>query len=119
MRSIIVCGLLGAALSVPDCALYAAEADAPLAVSEKAQYAIGVDMARKFKQQGLAIDPELIFKGMRDGFSGKPLTMTDKDIRKHVMAVQTELRQRQAVSTRKNKNKLTLANYSSLSGQIP
>lgn len=65
----------------------------------RTSYAIGVDMARNFKKQGIEIDPELILRGMKDGYADKVL-ISDKDIRRAMNAFQGEVRQKMAQNRR-------------------
>jgi FKBP-type peptidyl-prolyl cis-trans isomerase FklB len=65
----------------------------------RTSYAMGVDMARNFKKQGIDIDPELILRGMKDGYADKVL-ISDKDIRRAMNAFQGEVRQKMAQNRR-------------------
>ena len=67
---------------------------------DKVNYGIGVTTVRSFKQQGLEIDLDMVVQGMRDALSGKPLLMSDDEIRATMMAVQTDIRQRQRPAKR-------------------
>jgi FKBP-type peptidyl-prolyl cis-trans isomerase FklB len=67
---------------------------------DKMNYGIGVTTIRSFKQQGLEIDLDMVVRGMRDALSGKPLLMSDDEIRATMMAVQTDIRQRQRQAKR-------------------
>lgn len=62
-------------------------------------YAIGVDMARNFSKQGIEIDPDLILRGMRDGYAGT-VQMSDKDVRRTMNSFQGEVRQKMAQNRR-------------------
>lgn len=62
-------------------------------------YAIGVDMARNFRKQGIDLDPELILRGMKDGYAGT-VQMSDKDLRRTMNAFQGEVRQKMAQNRR-------------------
>ncbi len=48
--------------------------------SEKANYALGVDLSRNLRQLGIEIDLDVLVRGLRDGFSGEKLLMTQKEI---------------------------------------
>jgi FKBP-type peptidyl-prolyl cis-trans isomerase FklB len=65
---------------------------------DKENYAIGVNMMRNFKQQGVDIDLDVVMKGMKDALSGGKLLMTEADLRKTTTMLQNEMRlkQRQA-----------------------
>jgi FKBP-type peptidyl-prolyl cis-trans isomerase len=62
-------------------------------------YAMGVDMARNFKKQGVEIDTELLLRGLKDGYAGK-VQMSDKDVRRIMVAFQNDMRQRLTLSRR-------------------
>lgn len=62
-------------------------------------YAMGVDMARNFKKQGVEIDSELLLRGLKDGYAGK-VQMSDKDVRRVMVAFQNDMRQKLAQSRR-------------------
>ena len=63
---------------------------------EKVSYGIGVDAAKNFQQKKLDIDLEMLIKGLRDGFSGSKLLISDEEIRAAFADLQEELNQRQA-----------------------
>jgi FKBP-type peptidyl-prolyl cis-trans isomerase FklB len=67
--------------------------------TNRTSYAIGVDMARNFKKQGIDIDPELILRGMKDGYADKVL-ISDKDIRRAMNSFQSEVRQKMTQTRR-------------------
>jgi hypothetical protein len=56
--------------------------------SEKANYALGVDLSRNLRQLGIEIDMDVLVRGLRDGFSGEKLLMTQHEI----VAARTALR---------------------------
>jgi FKBP-type peptidyl-prolyl cis-trans isomerase FklB len=81
-----------------------ASADEPLVLKtqkEKVSYAIGIDVMKALKQQGIQVDMDLVIKGMKDLLSGEKLLMSDSDLRKTMAEFQAELRlkQRQARGT--------------------
>lgn len=65
---------------------------------EKSSYAIGVNLVGNLRQQGGAMDQELVIQGMRDAFAGGRLRMSDGEIRKYISFYQNEVRNRQARS---------------------
>ena len=67
---------------------------------DKMNYGIGVTTVRSFKQQGLDIDLDMVIRGMKDALSDKALLMSDDEIRATMMAVQTDIRQRQRQARR-------------------
>lgn len=88
----------GAALAMIAGIVFAGEPNLESAVN-RTSYAIGVDMARNFKKQGIEIDPELILRGMKDGAAGT-VQISDKDIRRAMNAFQGEVRQKMAQNRR-------------------
>ncbi|WP_168206039.1 FKBP-type peptidyl-prolyl cis-trans isomerase N-terminal domain-containing protein [Geobacter sp. FeAm09] len=64
---------------------------------DKIQYAIGVEVARNFKNQGLDLDLEMVAKGMRDGLSGGELLVSEKELRSILISVQSDIRRRQSL----------------------
>lgn len=67
---------------------------------DKVSYAIGIDLARNMKRQGIEIDLNLFIRGLKDGLSGEKLLMTEEDLRKTMSAFQGELRLKQRLAHR-------------------
>jgi FKBP-type peptidyl-prolyl cis-trans isomerase len=67
--------------------------EAPVLKTQKdrVSYSFGVEAAKNFKQQGIAVDADLFIKGFRDGLSGEKLLMSDDEIAKTKAVVQTGL----------------------------
>jgi FKBP-type peptidyl-prolyl cis-trans isomerase len=63
---------------------------------EKASYAIGVDLARNIKRQGIEVGADALAKGLRDVLSGEKLLMSEDDIRATLSAFQAELKRKKA-----------------------
>lgn len=61
---------------------------------EKMSYSTGVNVVRNLKQQGIALDQDMLIKGIKDALSGEKLLMTDQDIRITIAAMQNELNQK-------------------------
>ena len=59
--------------------------------SQKASYAIGADIAKNLKTQGISIDLDALNAGMRDVTAGKTLAMTDKEMQDAFQAIQSEV----------------------------
>lgn len=76
-------------------------AKAPAADSElktekdKTSYAIGMEMGKGVKTQGIDVDADLLMKGLRDALSDKPSLMSDDDLRAVMTKLQTEVKQKQ------------------------
>lgn len=74
-------------------------AQEPLALKtqrDKVSYTLGVEVARSFQSQGIAVDPNLVVKGLTDVLAGEKLLMTDGDLSATLSAFQQEMRQKQA-----------------------
>lgn len=60
---------------------------------DKMSYAIGADMAKKIKQQGLDLDADVLARAVKDVFEERDLLMNEKEIHKTMASVQFDLRQ--------------------------
>jgi FKBP-type peptidyl-prolyl cis-trans isomerase FklB len=72
-------------------------AAAPLVLKsqqEKASYAIGANIGRGMKKDGVKIDPKILSRGVSDAIAGNKLAMTDDEMQASLMALQTEVRKR-------------------------
>ena len=54
---------------------------------ERSSYAIGIDIGRGLKGQGLDIDPQVVAQGISDALAGK-LAMSDKEVHETLAALQ-------------------------------
>ena len=74
---------------------------------EKVSYVIGVDIGKALQKQGVAIDPDLVARGIKDGFSGGKLLMSDQEIKETMTAFQKEMRAKQEMGLKQagEKNK--------------
>ena len=75
---------------------------------EKLSYVIGVDIGKALEKQGVQIDPEIVAKGLKDGFSGGKLLMNDQEIQETMTAFQKEMRVKQEAALKQagEKNKM-------------
>ncbi|MEI6786119.1 MAG: FKBP-type peptidyl-prolyl cis-trans isomerase N-terminal domain-containing protein [Verrucomicrobiota bacterium] len=64
---------------------------------DKASYAIGVDLARTLKRQGMEVEVDRLVRGLQDGLSGEKLLISEKEFRQVLVNVQAGVRQKQAV----------------------
>jgi FKBP-type peptidyl-prolyl cis-trans isomerase FklB len=73
---------------------------------EKLSYSLGMNMGTQLKRSFAEVDPEFIFKGIKDGLEEKPL-ISEKEMREALMNYQQVLRakaqERQKVVGEKNK----------------
>ena len=86
---VLVVGLLAAQVS----------AEEPLDLktqNDKLSYAVGVDIAKDLKQQGVEVDVDLLTKGLKDTLSGEKLSMTEENLRATMTAFHVELGWRDA-----------------------
>lgn len=82
-------------------ALLAAQAIAeePLVLKtqkDRESYAIGVEMARNFKRQGIEVDLDIVMRGMKDVLAGDKLLLTDNDLLTTMNMFASELRRKKA-----------------------
>ena len=63
---------------------------------DKVSYIIGTDIAKNLKKQGIDIDPELLFKGLKDAFTDQKLLLSDEEIQQIMTAFQQEMVEKQA-----------------------
>jgi FKBP-type peptidyl-prolyl cis-trans isomerase FklB len=64
---------------------------APQTEKEKASYAIGVNLGKNMKLQGLDISSDVLIQGIRDELSGHPLALTDKEMEGALEKFQKEM----------------------------
>jgi FKBP-type peptidyl-prolyl cis-trans isomerase len=62
---------------------------------EKVSYAIGMEMGKGVKAQGLDVDPSILVQGMKDAMSGAKPQMSEEELRQVITALQQEMRQKQ------------------------
>jgi FKBP-type peptidyl-prolyl cis-trans isomerase FklB len=76
-------------------------AKAPAAASpfktqkEKLSYAIGMEMGKGVKSQGLDVDPAIMTQGLNDAISGGKSLMSEEELRQVISSLQQEIRQKQ------------------------
>jgi FKBP-type peptidyl-prolyl cis-trans isomerase FklB len=87
-----------AILGIGMVAVQASPEEPPILKSEKdrVSYALGVDLARSSKRNGVEIDPDLVLRGIKDGLSGEKLLVPEEALRQSIIELQAEMRQRQA-----------------------
>jgi FKBP-type peptidyl-prolyl cis-trans isomerase FklB len=77
----------------------AAKSEAPPALKnqkDKVSYSIGLEMGSGMKQQKLDVDPDLVLRGFRDGFSGAKRSMTEDEVKEVMEVFEKELEARMA-----------------------
>lgn len=78
-------------------------ADAPLSEQDQLSYSVGYSVGHNLKNNGMDLDPELAAKGVAEALSGKPVTMTEKDIEATLLAYQKK-RQEEAAKAKAEKD---------------
>lgn len=83
-------------------AVQAGAEEVPLLKSKRdvQSYGIGVNIAKSFKQDEVDIDMDLLVKGMKDFMAGERLLMPERDMRRAMNALQSEIRQKAAARNR-------------------
>src|SRR5580704_16487443 len=65
---------------------------------EKLSYAIGLEMGKGVKTQGIDVDPALLTQGLNDALSGGKPRMSEEELKQVITALQQDLRQKQSAS---------------------
>jgi FKBP-type peptidyl-prolyl cis-trans isomerase FklB len=66
----------------------------PTTPTEMASYAIGADIARNLKQQGITFNLDMLVQAMRDVTAGNTLSMTDKEMQDSFRTLQSEVQKK-------------------------
>ncbi len=66
--------------------------------ADRMNYALGVNVIKSAKQQGVEIDLDMMIRGMRDARSGGTLLMSDEEFRRTMHGIQDEVRRRQKLA---------------------
>ena len=72
--------------------------DAPAALKtqkEKMSYAIGMEMGKGVKAQGLDVDPNVVSQGLKDAVTGGKSLMSDEELKTVITALQDDIKQKQ------------------------
>jgi FKBP-type peptidyl-prolyl cis-trans isomerase FklB len=67
----------------------------PATEKEKKSYSMGVDVGRNFKRLGIDVDLDMVVRGLRDGYAGGKLQLSEEEMRSIGAAFQAEMRQKQ------------------------
>jgi FKBP-type peptidyl-prolyl cis-trans isomerase len=68
---------------------------------EKISYIIGTDIGKNLKKQSIDVNPDLLFKGIKDAFAGDKFLLTDQEIQEVMGAFQQEMMAKQSEKTSK------------------
>jgi len=72
-----------------------AQASAFKTQKEKISYAIGMEMGKGVKVQGIDVDPAIMMQGLKDALSGGKSEMSEEELRQVMTGLQQEIRQKQ------------------------
>jgi FKBP-type peptidyl-prolyl cis-trans isomerase len=62
---------------------------------EKASYGVGWNLGSSLRSQSVDVDPEIIMKGLHDGFSGTTPLITEQEMKTAVVELQRQVREAQ------------------------
>jgi FKBP-type peptidyl-prolyl cis-trans isomerase FklB len=62
---------------------------------EKLSYAIGMEMGKGVKTQGIDVDPAMLTQGLNDAISGAKPKMSEEELKQVITALQQDIRQKQ------------------------
>lgn len=62
---------------------------------DKVNYAIGISVARSFKQQGMEVDVDMVVKGLKDELTSKKILLSEDELRKTMTAYQQDRKLKQ------------------------
>jgi FKBP-type peptidyl-prolyl cis-trans isomerase FklB len=85
------------------CATTALAAQEPKTQKEKLSYTIGYQVGQDFKEKGLELDADTFARAVKDVLTGKPLAMTESDMRAALETFREELMEKQRQLAEKNK----------------
>lgn len=67
-----------------------------LSDTQKLSYTLGVEIGQNFKDQGIVIEPQMVFKGMEDALTNQKYLMSKEDIHQTEMMFQKQVLQKRA-----------------------
>ena len=70
---------------------------------DKMSYIIGMDIGNNLKTQSIDVEPNILAKGVKDALTGGKPLLTEQEIRETMTAFQNEMRVKQEVVAKKNK----------------
>jgi len=71
------------------------EKGAPKNQKDKVSYIIGMDIGTNLKKQAIDINPDILFKGLKDGLSGNKPLLAEKEMQDTIAAFQKEMKTKQ------------------------
>ena len=64
---------------------------------DKASYAIGLNMGKSMRKDGVDIDPNVLLRGLKDALAGGKTLLTDDEAKTAMIALQNDLKKKQEV----------------------
>lgn len=58
---------------------------------DKASYAIGVDMGSSLKKNEIEVNPDMLFRGLKDGLGGGPQLLSEQEMKDAIVALQKDM----------------------------
>lgn len=86
---IIMCMVLAAGTA------FAGEKQSLTTEKEKLSYAIGIDMGTSLKKNEIDVDPDTLFRGIKDALAGGKQLMTEQELKETIQTAQKELMAKQ------------------------
>jgi FKBP-type peptidyl-prolyl cis-trans isomerase FklB len=80
-----------------------AKTAAPLTLNTpkaKASYAIGMNIGKNLKKDSVEVDPAVLYRALRDAYTGNKLLLTDEEAKAALLALQTEVRAKEEAKTK-------------------
>jgi FKBP-type peptidyl-prolyl cis-trans isomerase FklB len=91
----------------------AAKSTAPLVLKtdkDKASYAVGMSIGEGMHRDAVDIDPNILLRGLKDGFAGGKTLMTDDEAKAAITALQTDAHKRMEEKMQKEGDAFLAAN---------
>jgi FKBP-type peptidyl-prolyl cis-trans isomerase FklB len=70
---------------------FAAKKPALKTQKDKLSYAIGIDMGTSLKKNAIDVEPDILFRGIKDALSGSKPLMTEQELKETIQTAQKEL----------------------------
>lgn len=93
MKSPILSTIAVATIALSGGVAASAQSGTPMTPKDTTSYAIGMSVARSFKDQGLEVDVNMVANGMRDFFAGSP-KLTQEQFQATLTALQAQAMER-------------------------
>jgi FKBP-type peptidyl-prolyl cis-trans isomerase FklB len=80
-----------------------AKTPAPLTLKtqkEKASYAIGMNIGKNLKRDSVEVDPAVLYRALKDAYTGSKLLLTDEEAKTALTTLQTEVRAKEEAKTK-------------------